>query len=178
MSLGQKIRETRLGRGLSLRKLAKLVEVSPSFISQVEQDKASPSIESLQKIGKILEVSSSFLLQEIESVEPVVIRQKSGKPKMISGVNLKPLAPSAKKNLLEPYLMVLQPGSTSQLIEDQKNNGEEFILLLSGSMELTLAGKKYLLKEGDNIYFNSTVSHQFKNGSGAPAKALWVSANQ
>lgn len=178
MSLGKRIRETRLKNAITLRKLAKMVEVSPSFISQVEQDKAHPSIDSLQKISSLLHVSSSYLLGEEDNQDVIVIRHKKGKPKLIQGVELKSLiSTNVRKNILDPYLMTIQSGTISEKVTEQTRQGEEFLLLLSGSLEVSLGDKNYTLKQGDNIYFDSSVAHQFKNMSSAPAQVLWVSAS-
>ena len=169
MDLGMKIRETREKLGMSLRKLAKEVGVSPSFISQVEQSKAQPSINSLQKIATVLGISVGNLMGEKTAV--VRSSKKKADYSQFAGVEVKRLVPNAAS--LEPTLFTLKPGSTSGEIQSTAS-GEEFVLLLNGSMELTLDGKNYELKEGDNIYFNSSVPHSFRNVSNAPTKVLWV----
>ena len=169
MDLGMRIRESREKIGMSLRKLAKEVGVSPSFISQVEQNKAQPSINSLQKIAQVLGISVSNLMGE----KGVVIRgsKKKFDYSNFSGVEVKRLVPNSAS--LEPCLFTLKPGGSSGEIQST-NAGEEFVLLLNGAMELNLDGKTYDLKEGDNIYFNSTVPHSFRNVSNSPSKVLWV----
>lgn len=168
MDLGMRIRETREKSGMSLRKLAKEVGVSPSFISQVEQNKAQPSINSLQKIASVLGISVATLMGEKAAVA-------RGKKKVdfsqFAGVEVKRLVPNSAN--LEPCLFTLSPGGSSGEIQTT-NTGEEFVLLLNGNVELTLNGKNYELKEGDNIYFNSSVPHSFRNISNSPAKVLWV----
>ena len=64
MTIGEKIKKHRTERGFSLRELAKRVELSASFLSQIEQGKASPSIENLKKIANNLEVKVSYLIEE------------------------------------------------------------------------------------------------------------------
>lgn len=63
MNIGFQLRELRKVRGISLRSLAKKVGVSASFISQVEQDKCQPSLETLRKISQALDVPTSYLLE-------------------------------------------------------------------------------------------------------------------
>lgn len=169
MNLGMRIRETREKAGLSLRKLAKEVGVSPSFISQVEQNKAQPSINSLQKISAVLGVSISILIGE----KSITRSKKKIDYSTFSGVEIKRLIPGNMSNNIEPCLFTLRPGGSSGEISTS-NTGEEFVLLLNGSLELNLDGKPYILKEGDNIYFKSSVPHSFQNKSNSPAKVLWV----
>ena len=169
MDMGMRIREIREKSGMSLRKLAKEVGVSPSFISQLEQSKAQPSINSLQKIAQVLGISMSTIIGE-KAAAPR--GKKKSDYTQFSGVEVKRLVPNANTNL-EPCLFTLQPGGSSGDIS-ATHAGEEFVLLLNGSVEITLDGKPYQLKEGDNIYFNSGVPHSFRNVSNSPAKVLWV----
>lgn len=169
MDLGMRIREIREKSGISLRKLAKEVGVSPSFISQVEQNKAQPSINSLQKISSVLGASVSNLIGE----KNVTRGKKKLDYTKFTGVEIKRLVPGNMANSLEPCLFTLKPGGTSGDITSN-TPGEEFVLLLNGNLEITLDGKPYELKEGDNIYFKSSVPHSFRNKSNSPSKVLWV----
>ncbi len=64
--LGEKIKKTRNEKGFSLRDLAAMVDLSASFLSQIEQGKASPSIENLKKIANCLDVRVSYLIEDDE----------------------------------------------------------------------------------------------------------------
>lgn len=70
MNLGTRVREARILRGISLRKLAKKVGVSASFISQVEQDKCQPSLDTLRRIADALGVTTSYLLETQDQEAP------------------------------------------------------------------------------------------------------------
>ncbi len=176
MNLGQQIRTIRESRKISLRKLAKEVGVSPSFISQVEQSKAQPSVDSLKKIAEVLGVNCSFLIGEEESSAvsaPVILSKNKFDEKKLHNIVLKKLVPENIENNMEPTFLNLAPGATT-IEELSAETGEEFLLLLSGELEITLNGKVYHLHEGDNIYFNARVKHSFKNRSKNNTKLLWV----
>lgn len=179
MKLGQKIRLTREGKGISLRKLAKEIGVSPSFISQVEQSKAQPSIISLRKISEVLGVNSSYLMgEESEAFSPIETVEKNKNRfdiGMLRNVMIKRLVPDNIENNLEPSLLSLAPGASSESMS--ADHGEDFLLVLSGEIEINLDGSPYTLKEGDNIYFSSTLKHSFKNNQEKTAKVLWVKAS-
>ena len=70
MNLGARVRDARVLRGISLRKLAKKVGVSASFISQVEQDKCQPSLDTLRRIAGALGVTTSYLLETQDQEAP------------------------------------------------------------------------------------------------------------
>jgi len=173
MELGAKIRETRLQKDITLRRLAKDIGVSPSFISQVEQGKAAPSVDSLVQIAKILNVSTSYLLGENEAdiAGSAGIARNRFDPVKISKTTIKRLAPDGIDNNLEPALLVLEPNAESA---QMSGRGEEFLLILAGQLDLKINGEVYTIKEGDNIYFNSSAEHSFKNTSGQAVKVLWI----
>ncbi len=176
MKVGARIRTIREGRGISLRKLAKEVGVSASFISQVEQDKANPSVDSLQKIASILNVTCSYILEEDNSASPIEIRTKNRNTfneSLLEGILIKRLAPIDDKHNMDPVLLTIKPNGSS-MVNLSHASGEEFLLVLSGKLELTIGNTPYMLSEGDNIYFNSSVKHHFKNTSDSVTKVLWV----
>jgi len=167
-------------RGLSLRKLAKEIGVSPSFISQVEQGKAQPSVHSLRSIAEILNVTSSYLIGESDAGVDTSLSMPVNKNRIdesvFKDISVKKLVPNNIENNLEPTLLTLVPGAgTVESISRER--GEEFVLLLSGQLEITLNGKTYTMREGDNIYFNSSVKHSFRNSTDQATKLLWVKAS-
>ena len=175
MELGKTVRETRMQKGITLRRLAKDIGVSPSFISQMEQGKASPSIESLTQVAKILGVTSSYLLGESDAgaaLEPASRTRNKFAADRFSGVAIKRLVPeNYTDNNLEPALLVLEPGASSQ---EMSGDGEEFLLVLSGQLDIAISGETYTIREGDNIYFNSSAAHSLHNTSGQAVKILWI----
>jgi len=176
MKLGERIRTIRESRGISLRKLAREIGVSASFVSQVEQDKANPSVSSLQKIAGVLAVSTSYILQEDVSAAPVEIRSKNKNEfneSLLEGTILKNLAPYDEKRNMTPVLLTVKPNGGA-IVTLSHISGEEFILILSGSLEVTIGSNNYTLSEGDNIYFESSIKHTFKNRTDDIAKILWV----
>ena len=78
MTLGERIKKTRNEKGRSLRDLAAELDLSASFLSQIEQGKASPSIENLKKIANSLDVKVSYLIED-EEVKKELVIQKDGK---------------------------------------------------------------------------------------------------
>ena len=66
MTIGEKLKKSRNDKGMSLRELATKVELSASFLSQIEQGKASPSIENLKKIAHTIDVRVAYLIEDEE----------------------------------------------------------------------------------------------------------------
>jgi len=174
--VGVNIKRMREGQNLTLRALAKKLGISASFLSQVESGKASPSLSTLKAISDALSTTIGSLIGEGEKVEgdPIV---RSGERKYMQevgkGINLYLLTSRDPNKQMEPLLFKLKEGATSGGAS-YKHFGQEFVLVLKGSIEITLNEIEYILRKGDSIYFNSSVPHAFKNIGKDEAEAVWV----
>ncbi len=174
--VGINIKRLRESKGLSLRKLAIKLEVSASFISQIETGKASPSLSTLKNIADILNTTISLLMGEeiIYSKDPVLkLNERKNIKNIGTGITMHLLTPSDPTKQMEPLLFKLKENASSGEMQ-YKHFGQEFVLILKGSIEITLNIKKHVLKKGDTLYFNSHIPHSFRNVSKGVSEALWV----
>ena len=152
MQLGQRIKSRRKELNLSLRDLAGQVNLTASFLSQVERDLTSPSIESLRKISEALDVPIFYFLVEPNAESPVVRRNQ--RRKLIlpdSNLVYELLTPDLNRKL-EVVMVALEPGEHSAAIP-LRGHTEECIYVLQGQMEIALSEDVYSLASGDSIYF-------------------------
>ncbi|MDD5439830.1 MAG: XRE family transcriptional regulator [Candidatus Omnitrophica bacterium] len=174
--VGINIKKQREEQALTLRALANKLGISASFLSQVESGKSSPSLATLKNIADALSTTIGNLIGEAQAVEdnPVV---RAGERKYIQevgkGITLFLLTQRDTNKQMEPLLFKLKEGATSGS-RSYKHFGQEFVLVLKGSIEITLNDLTYILKKGDSIYFNSSVPHAFKNIGSDEAEAVWV----
>lgn len=177
MTIGEKLKKSRNEKGLSLRDLATKVELSASFLSQIEQGKASPSIENLKKIANMLDVRVSYLIEdeddELENVQYIKKEEIKYMESRGSNIKMALLMPSNREKNMEP--IIYEIGINGESGRDfYSHGGEEFIYIVEGELEVYIVDKKYSLKKGDSLYFKSHLKHRFKNISKKEAKALWV----
>ena len=153
MELGYRLRARRQELGLSLRELAERVGLTASFLSQIERDLASPSIESLRKISDALEVPIFHFLVEPDVKSPVVRREERAQLKL-SGSNLtyQLMTPDLNRKM-EVFLAEREPGEEKITIPLRQQT-EEFIYVLQGQLEIELGEEAYLLGPGDSVYFD------------------------
>jgi transcriptional regulator with XRE-family HTH domain len=171
--IGAKLRELRKMRRLSLTKLADRTGCSASYLSLVENGKVDPGISKLKKIANGLEITIVDLFQN-EPNSKVVLRKneriqaefKSSKTK------IEILVPQIQDKKLDARLAIIAPGGSSD--GDYRHPGEEFGLILKGSLDLTVNGVTYRLNEQDSFYFSSTQSHRFENKGQKEAVVVWV----
>ncbi|MCL5039071.1 MAG: cupin domain-containing protein [Firmicutes bacterium] len=157
--LGEKIREKRQEKGISLKELAERTQLTPSFLSQVERDLAEPSITSLRKIAEALEVPIFYFLVDRDGHNPVVRRNERrvlSVPQSHLAFEL--LTPDLERKM-EVMMARLEPGAASSDMP-LSHPGEEFILVMEGAMDIDIGGEVYHLDEGDSIYYFSSVPHR------------------
>ena len=173
MEIGDRIKQLRLQRGLTQEELADRAELSKGFISQLERDLASPSINTLMDILECLGTSITAFFEE-QAEEKVVFTEPDifEKEDHDLGHKVEWLITTAQKNLMEPILLTLLPGGHSGLMDPHE--GEEFGYVLMGQVVLQLGDRQYRVKKGDSFYFAPTMPHELINRGRTRAKVLWV----
>ena len=152
MQLGLRIRTRRQELKLSLRDLAEHVGLTASFLSQIERDLASPSIDSLRKISDALDVPIFYFLVEPNGKSPVVRRNHRIKlTRPDTNLTYELLIPDLSRKM-EAVLVEREPGD-EKIAEPMREYTEEFIYVLQGQLEIMLGEKEYVLGPGDSVYF-------------------------
>jgi transcriptional regulator with XRE-family HTH domain len=155
MQLGQRIRQRRKDLKLSQRELAERVGLTPGFLSQIEHNLITPSIDSLREISLVLDVplSDSGFLVETEARSPVVRHDKRLRLTLPGSDVAFELLTSDLKQPMDVFMVQLKPedGNLATLLSPQAT--EECIYVTQGQLEVKLGEKVYLLSRGDSIYF-------------------------
>ena len=171
MQLGKKIRDLRLRRGMTVQQLAEASRLSKGFISQVENDRTSPSLATLQDLARALETSVAYLVVEEEPV-PFVVRAKERQRLNLGGntSRVEVLSASPKRNL-ELLIAELPPGMSAG---DKRHyhHGEECVLCLEGRVTLAFGEHVLLLETGDSCHFDGRVPHAVENADRTTARVL------
>jgi transcriptional regulator with XRE-family HTH domain len=175
-NLGPSVRRLREAQQLSLRTLAERTGFSASFLSQVENNQASPSIASMERIAAALGVTLGEFFQNAQASHLPVIR--SGARAVLhsgwSRAQLEALSAGAAGGRLEPVLVTLQPGGSSGT-KAHASGREEFALILEGEVALTLNDDEQTLAGGDAVTIRAGVLRRWRNTSQQPARILIVS---
>ena len=139
MELGTKLRDMRQQKGLTQEELADRCELTKGYISQLENDVTSPSIATLIDILNALGSNLSDFFHE-EAEEKIVFCEEEYIDKQSDGMTFSWLIPNAQKNMMEPVLVSLEPGASTQ--PDFPHEGEEFGYVLEKGRELLLLGRQ------------------------------------
>ena len=172
MDIGEKIHRLRQKCGLTQEELADRTELSKGFISQLERDLTSPSMATLTDILECLGTNLREFFDD-RSTDKIVFTPEDMFVKEAENLSITWLIPSAQKNTLEPILLSIEAGETTD--EDDPHEGEEFGYVLSGAVTLVLGTAQYKVKKGDSFYFKTDQPHSIKNKGKTAAKVLWVS---
>jgi transcriptional regulator with XRE-family HTH domain len=171
--VGQRLREIRMKRGLSLRALAELSQLSTNTISLIERGGNSPTVSSLHNLATALAVPITAFF-ELQSDGQVIHLKKNQRPvSETAGVRMENLGSGLPQQQIEPFLMSIEPGgsSTSGQIT---HSGEEFIYVLEGSLVCLIDDQEYHLEQGDSLLFLATLPHNYSNNSVKVARILIV----
>ena len=174
MNIGDKIRRLRLQRGLTLEELADRCELSKSFISLLERDLTSPSLDTLSDLLETLGSDlPTFFAKADEKIvfgaEDIFIKED---PEGMKGM-IKWLIPSAQKNQMEPILLQMAPGGETD--EDDPHEGEEFGYVLAGTIKIVLGDRAERVRKDESFYFRPNAPHKLVNAGKSTCRVLWVS---
>lgn len=181
-SVGEKIRQIREMKKVSLAELAERSGMEISLLQKIEQEKNVPSLAPLIKIARALGVRLGTFLDDSDSFGPVVVR--SGEYQ--KGVRFTSQASETREHLnffslaydkagrnMEPFIVDIEPGLQSDYMLSS-HEGEEFIFVLEGVVEINYGKEIFKLGKGDSIYLDSIVMHNVHAGDHQPAKILAV----
>jgi transcriptional regulator with XRE-family HTH domain len=173
-SLGKKIRKQRKAQQLTLVQLADSCNISPSFLSQIERDQATPSVTTLYAIADALGVSTASFFAEPNSnnVVNAEVIKLSGAKVVRSDQRKKLIYPETQivNELLSPDLRgaiqmmwIVMPPGTDSGAQPFIHEGEECGIILQGQLETWVGDEKFILGPGDSIYHSSNLPHRNKN---------------
>ncbi|NRA41073.1 MAG: cupin domain-containing protein [Pseudomonadales bacterium] len=165
MDVGKRLAEVRKKSGLSQRELAKRAGVTNSTISMIEKNSVSPSVSSLKKVlsGLPMSLMEFFDSEDSSRVDmPVVYDSQDFLDTSIPGLDWRLIGKAFPNRQMSFMVENLAPGADTG--EDMyMHEGEEAGYILSGKMELTVAGEVYIVEAGQGYYFDSRQEHRFRN---------------
>ena len=174
--IGRKLKSSRLKRDKTIQELAEMSRVSSNMISRIERGLTTPSVEILMKLADALGLSISYFVEEAEKGSTVV-HTPVGKGEPIFFFEDKHQISSLTQGLRDPgfsvFVDTLEPHCDSGE-GGMVHTGEEFAMVLEGSLEFTIDGQEYRLGEGDSIGFKASTPHSWRNTGNGQTRVLWV----
>jgi len=174
-SFGARLRELRLRRGWTLQESACRSGLSKAFLSRLESGDRQASIAAVLTLSRVFDVSLASLFESPPVSEPcVIVRAVDAVEKTLNGLNYVPLSKAGRFFNLQPLRIRVSPARRGN--EHYGHEGEEWIYVLSGKLELSLAGKTYELSPGDAAHFDSRLRHRLIAPGPQEAQVLVVAS--
>lgn len=176
-SIGPKMRELRIQRGMSLQQLAAQSDVSAAAIHKIERGGMVPTITTLLKIAAAFNRPVSYFVEEAPGENrPVAhIRSDDRSPIFTAhrGIDLAGISGPYGRFFLAGAVATVHPGANSG-DKPMEHPGEELILVLDGSFEVDVDGQHFALAEGDSLHFRTDRPHRWHNTTTKPIMAVWL----
>ena len=182
--VGPKIKRLRESKNISLEEMAERSGLTTEQIISIEDDKYLPSLGPLIKIARALGVRLGTFLDDNDELGPVINRAEDREDG--NSISFSNGATEARQNMvyhalarqkagrhMEPFVIDVMPDEC-QDFKLSAHEGEEFIYVLSGELQIAYGKKTFTLKEGDSIFYDSIVMHHVHGAPEKPAKILAV----
>lgn len=174
--IGGEIRGLRKARGMTLSELAEKSGLSIGYLSLLERDRATPSINALHAISRALGVTISWFFDAnaapVEERGFVVRRARRRRLEFSAGIVDELLSPSLE-GALELLSSRFPPGASSG-DAPYTHTGEEAGVVVRGTLELWVDGKHFVLKAGDSFGFPSSLPHRYWNPGSEETEVIWA----
>jgi transcriptional regulator with XRE-family HTH domain len=175
LELGERLKRFRLGRNLTLKDVELKAKVSATHISEIERGMTSPTVGALTKIAKALGSEPSYFLQSEEYAAVSVVRRQNRRvfTDQTWGAQLNRLCVGIRGSEMSFLVVEIEPGQ-NEMVQAITHNGEEFIHVLKGVIEVFIGLDRHLLKEGDSIHFRTYEPYSVRNIGDGTSQMLWV----
>jgi mannose-6-phosphate isomerase-like protein (cupin superfamily) len=180
--VGKKIKYIRESKNISIDELSERSGLTTMQISSIEERENLPSLAPLIKIARVVGVRLGTFLDDNDELGPVISRKEIKKESIsFSGgaVNARThmeyfsLAGHKSGRHMEPFIIDIQPDKDNEFVLSA-HEGEEFIYVLEGEIEINYGKDVYLMAQGDSIFYDSIVEHHVHAKEGNTAKILAI----
>jgi transcriptional regulator with XRE-family HTH domain len=175
--IGAELRYLRLAKRLTLKELADQAQISIGLLSQLERGRSQLSVATLMRLSTVLGVPMNFFFSKaqvpLREESDVVVRGAERRELRFPGIGVREdlLSPSLA-GPIEMLLSTIEPGADCG--EAYSHRGDEAGLLLSGSLDLWVGERHFLLNAGDSFSFPSSLPHRYRNNGNVPTKIVWI----
>ena len=185
-NIGYKLKRLREDNQFSVEDLAVQSGVQQSQIEQIETGKMLPSLATLIKLSRTLGIRLGTFLDGMECPEPTLTHREQQTPQLsvhlskgngsdIEHLKYRSLAENKTDRNMEPFIINVEYTDPDEMSALSHHEGEEIIYVLDGSVEVRYGSDKYVVNQGESIYFDSIVPHNISvQAPGEKAKILAV----
>jgi len=175
--VGKKLKTIRLKGDMTIQDLAVKSKVSSNMISRIERGLTIPSVEILMKLAAVFDKSINYFVEEVTTTHEIVCTSPGHRDTTVYDDEDNMHTESFTSGLRDPqfmsFLCTVPKGGTSGL-KHMHHPGDELIVLVEGSLKVTIAGEEYSLTAGDSLSFKSHLPHRWDNVGDGDARVIWT----
>jgi transcriptional regulator with XRE-family HTH domain len=174
VNIGERLRELREARNISMRALATRSGLSANALSMIERGRASPSVSTLYKLADALGISiTSFFGSDTERKQVVFLKSDERTHMSFTRGVFEGLGGEQFVGRVEPFLLTLERNANSGP-RSMTHTGHEFVFCLRGELEYQVERQIHQLSAGDSLLFAAHLKHRWKNIGGTVVTALII----
>lgn len=174
--VGKKLKATRLKNDMTIQELALSSRVSSNMISRIERGLTIPSVEILMKLANTFGMSINFFVEDA-ATGSTIVKTNKGEGEPIFFFEDKHQINSLTHGLRDPGFAVFYDTLEKDCSSgdgEMVHSGEEFALVMSGSITFYIDSEEFVLKEGDSLTFKASLPHRWKNVADGQSVIMWV----
>ena len=168
--IGSKIKKARTSKKFSLEHVANETGFSTEYLKEVEAGKPIPPVRALLQIARALEIDSGSLLKEPESKLQTRIKAHT---KRTDNYAYTTLTPGAENKHLKAFRVMIEAQQDHKGV-DYHHEGEEFVYVLAGKIEVAVGEHLNIVEQGESLHFNSGIRHKLKSVSDEKAELIVI----
>lgn len=158
--------------GLTLQEMCDRAGLSVGYLSQLERDKAAPTLATLAQIAQAMDVSVDFFVSTHKPND--AFSQAQGRPRFSlagSSIVYEAISADYPGSEMSSYILHVPPHYASETVS---HDGEEIIIMLEGSLDVTLGGETFVMRQGDSMHYDGKTTHSWSNVTDVTARVLWT----
>lgn len=174
MKIGDKLRNLRIQKNLTQEELGERTDLSKGYISQLERDLSSPSMETFFDILEVLGITPEDFFRQKKGDQKIVYKEKDTTfySDEEHGYHIKWLIPESNEKEMEPILLNFD--KKGQYKQFSPSLSETFIYVLEGKVALQFGEELYEAEQGESIYYEATKPHRLQNQAKGISKVMIV----
>ncbi|MTH55209.1 helix-turn-helix domain-containing protein [Bacillus mangrovi] len=177
MQIGKNLKNLRLKSGLTQEELGERTDLSKGYISQLERDLSSPSMDTFFSILEVLGCTPEKFFESGAAVQKVVYKEEDqyGYKDEEKGYSIQWLVPESNEKEMEPIRLLLK--EKGEFKEFEPSSSETFGYVMKGSVSIRIGSRYYEACEGESIYFSAADTHQITNQHSGSSEILLVATH-
>ncbi|WP_099223551.1 helix-turn-helix domain-containing protein [Listeria costaricensis] len=177
MDIGNRIKNLRLSKNLTQEELGERTDLSKGYISQLERNLSSPSIETLFALLEVLGIKPKDFFDEDDNTQKVVYGKEEHTfyEDEEKGYQITWLVPESNEQEMEPVFVEIAPFACFKPFEPSL--AETFAYVLEGTLTVALGEQEYQARAQEAVYFTAHEAHQLKNLTDTPVKFILVATD-